>query len=117
MDKNILIVDDISVNRLLLRCILNALGYSNIDEAINGSNALEMAIDNKYDIIFMDIQMPVMDGFISTYKIRQALNDKPIIIAVTAYYDKIPDDSGFNVCIRKPYTIDSIADILKKYNI
>ena len=81
----ILIVDDNSVNRRVACQILIKSGC-NVDEAENGFRAIEMINKQKYDLIFMDIQMPGMDGVEATQEIKK-IRDQPIppIVAMTAY--------------------------------
>ena len=114
-NKYILIVDDIHINRLLIKTIINSYGYEHIHESFDGQDAIKKVEDFNYDIIFMDIQMPIMDGIKATEYIRQKLNSKIPIIAITAYLDIETDDKGFNDVVRKPYTVEKIKKILDTY--
>ena len=81
---NILVVDDKVVNSEIARFHLDKVG-ANIDLAENGLEALDMAAKKKYDICFMDCQMPVMNGYEATGKMLEILGeDRPYIIAMTA---------------------------------
>lgn len=85
---DILLVDDLSENRLLIRTYLKSKDY-NIIEAENGERAIDLVKNNKFDLILMDMQMPILDGFATTEAIREweaqhCLVPTPIV-AVTAY--------------------------------
>lgn len=113
----ILIVDDNKINYIILSRILEKLGCSS-DHADNGASALEMLALNQYDAVMMDCQIPEMDGFEITARIRQSeLPYRSIpVIAVTA--DVMDDarkrcfDAGMNGYVIKPYNINEIAAAL-----
>ncbi len=83
--KNIkvLVVEDVPLNQLLMRTLLDDYGFG-CDIAFNGKIAIEKMLANNYDIILMDLQMPVMNGFEATEYIRNTLKSKIPIIALTA---------------------------------
>ena len=83
--KNIkvLVVEDIALNQLLMRTVLDDFGFI-CDIAANGKIALEYMESKSYDIILMDLQMPVMNGFEATEYIRNKMNSSIPIIALTA---------------------------------
>lgn len=82
---NVLLVEDNLMNQKFMSHILKRLGFS-FDIAIDGRDAIEKVQKNKYDLILMDIQMPVMDGLEATRYIRNELKLKDIpIIALTAH--------------------------------
>ncbi len=83
--KNIkvLVVEDITLNRLLMNTILDEFGFEH-DVASNGKIAIEKLQHNTYDIILMDLQMPEMNGFEATEYIRNIMNYKIPIVALTA---------------------------------
>jgi CheY-like chemotaxis protein len=100
---SILIVDDDVVNRKLLQLMLNRLGYR-ADMVTNGKEAIETLEIRPYDLIFMDLQMPVFDGIRTTLAIRENLANKerPYIIAITAYADKFDRETcknGSRTCL------------------
>jgi len=113
----ILIVDDDVVNRKLLQLMLNRLGYRS-DIATNGKEAIEALEIQPYDLIFMDLQMPVFDGIRTTLAIRENLTDKdqPYIIAITAYADKFDretcENAGMNDYLTKPATLNDIREAI-----
>ena len=81
---SILIVDDNKINMLLTKTLIrNKVPNSIIYEARNGQEAVDLAVENNPDIIFMDIQMPIMNGYEATTEIRKT-NPNTIIIAITA---------------------------------
>jgi PAS domain S-box-containing protein len=83
--KNIkvLVVEDIALNQLLMKTLLDDFGFER-DIASNGKIAIEKLQANSYDIILMDLQMPVMNGFEATDYIRNTMKSKIPIIALTA---------------------------------
>ena len=83
--KNIkvLVVEDIPLNQLLMKTILDDFGFER-DIAANGKIAIEKMHDKSYDIVLMDLQMPEMNGFEATEYIRNKMNSRIPIIALTA---------------------------------
>jgi CheY-like chemotaxis protein len=104
--KKALLVEDNSMNRFIAKHSLNYLGIETI-EAENGQIATEIVSSQKFDLILMDIQMPVMDGVEATIYIRNILKIDTPIIALTANAFKHDIDlylkSGMNDFITKPY--------------
>ncbi len=119
--KRILLVEDNNLNRLLAKTILTEYGAV-ITEAVNGLEAVNFAREESFDIILMDIQMPVMDGIKATQIIRKEINDSIPIIALTANAIKGKLDqffeAGMDDHIFKPYNeiklVNPIAKWLKK---
>lgn len=103
--KRILIVEDNKVNRVIFSLMLNNLQVK-VDEAENGLDALELIEKNKYDLVLMDIQMPVMDGPSTLANIRKKYGDELPVIALTAAAFKSEVvhmlNLGFADCITKP---------------
>ncbi|MFH0920996.1 MAG: ATP-binding protein [Fibrobacterota bacterium] len=112
----ILIVEDYDANRAITRAFLRKTAYT-IDEAENGKIGLEKYKLTRFDVILMDVQMPVMDGYQATRAIRSYETEKKLspapIIALTAYaYEKDSDvclTAGCTTRLTKPY---SKADLL-----
>ena len=85
MSNRILIVEDQEDNRMIMRDVLSAAGYELI-EAVNGKDGISRAQSDRPDLILMDIQMPVLDGYEATRQIKADPNLKSTpIIAVTSY--------------------------------
>lgn len=79
----ILVVEDMALNQLLMKTLLDDFGFER-DIAANGKIAIEKLAEKDYDIILMDLQMPEMNGFEATEYIRNKMNSKIPIIALTA---------------------------------
>lgn len=116
----ILLAEDNDINRLYATSILK-MWECTADTAENGYVALEKVRNNDYDIILMDIQMPVMDGFEATRAIKKsgAPKNQIPIIALTANSSSKDIEkcmaSGMNDCIAKPFTPENLFGILIKY--
>lgn len=82
-NMKVLVVEDIPLNQLLMKTLLDDFGFE-CDITANGKLALEKLKENTYDIILMDLQMPEMNGFEATQYIRKTMNSKIPIIALTA---------------------------------
>lgn len=111
-ETTILVVDDIASNRALLAAILKKKGFR-VLTADDGDSALELARETRPDIIFMDLQMPRMDGFEAARQIRACYaGNEPQIIAVTCATTKKDRDecsrSGMLEIITKPISPQSI---------
>lgn len=119
--STILIVDDNQINTLLAKTlVLNLMPNAIILEASNGQEALDLYHENKPDIILMDVQMPVLNGYEATLKIRSMeKNERIPIIALTAgnilgEKEKCID-AGMDDFLTKPIVVDNLVEILKKY--
>ncbi|QQS37703.1 MAG: response regulator [Ignavibacteriales bacterium] len=116
----ILLADDNVVNQKVGLRILEKLGFD-ADVVVNGKEAVDAACRNKYDIVFMDIQMPEMNGFEATKMIRTKLgeNQPPVIIAMTANTlddeKNILHNSGMNDFIGKPIRTDELQKCLIRW--
>lgn len=116
---NVLVVEDNEVNQLVMKGFLKKFGYTS-DSAMNGEEAVSMVAQTQYDLILMDCQMPIMDGFEATEKIRHyTANQKHIpIIAVTANAmegDKERClDAGMDDYLKKPISMDLLKAAINK---
>lgn len=112
--KRILVVEDNAMNQMVIKMITKKWLNTTIDYVFNGQEAIEILNNVKYDIILMDLQMPVMDGYEATIAIRSGncgINEKNIpIIAVTADVMEATKDRvkeiGMNYYISKPVSKD-----------
>ena len=108
----ILIVDDLPANRRLLSLIVSGLGYA-ADEACSGTEAVDLCSRDAYDLVFMDLQMPGMDGFEAARRIRGCSPGPVRIIALSGFAgDEAAAQSaeaGMDSYIAKPYAIDAIS--------
>lgn len=115
---NILVVEDNIINQKLILKILLKLGYQT-SLANNGVEAVEMCNSKSFDLIFMDVLMPIMDGLEATRIIRRDLQHQPNIIAMTA--NAMPEDkeaclkSGMDNYISKPFNIPDLLKMLENY--
>ena len=114
----ILIVDDIFTNRLLLSELIKTLGHETV-QASNGKEALDLMSNENYDLVLMDIEMPVMNGIETTGLIRKTLpspKNNTAIVALTAHnpglFFEDFNDAGFNELITKPYSLDKIIELI-----
>ncbi len=118
----ILVVDDNMVNQKVLQGMLSRLGYQS-QCVFNGSDAVQSLSEQAYDLIFMDCQMPVMDGFEATRVIREpssaVLRHDTPIIAVTAHA-MVGDrerclDAGMDDYLAKPINMEKLAEIMQHW--
>jgi signal transduction histidine kinase/DNA-binding NarL/FixJ family response regulator len=116
--RKILVIDDNLANRMVMISLLTPLGFEVID-AENGQEGVEKAQSNIPDAIFMDLIMPIMDGFEATHKIRQLPELKnTIIIAASASVSNSSQDEYLNIgddFINKPIQTDEVLAKLEKY--
>ena len=121
--KHILVVDDIEVNRIILVKILSTLGAT-CDTACNGQEAVDKfnaSQPGDYDLILMDVQMPVLDGYGATRAIRAgghpSARDIPIIaMTANAFVDDVREalESGMDAHIAKPVQIDTLKSTIQQ---
>jgi two-component system chemotaxis response regulator CheY len=121
MDLNmkVLIVDDFATMRRILRNILKQIGFTDINEADDGSTALKELKKEKYDLILSDWNMPEMPGIdlINAIRADDELKGIPfVMITAEAQKDNIIGavKAGVNSYIVKPFTAETIGEKLKK---
>ena len=115
----ILLVEDVVVNQKVARQMLQRLGYR-IDVANNGQEALVALRRQPYDVVFMDVQMPEMDGLETTRRIRQKCStERPWIVAMTAHAMSGDREAclsaGMNDYISKPIRVEALVKAFNKY--
>lgn len=117
--KNALVVDDDETLRLVAKRHLAKIGFT-VQMAATGKEAVDACKLADFDLIFMDIQMPELDGYEATLEIRKLEQTKPrpksVIIAMTASQD--PErvaKSGMNDYLFKPFLFDNMKRIVGKH--
>ena len=119
MMKHILVVEDQEDNRQILRDLLTNAGYE-MTEAVNGEEALAEVAKQRPDLILMDIQLPIMDGYEATRRIRINPDLKSVpIIAVTSYA-LAGDESkalaaGCDAYVSKPFSPRQLLAKIREY--
>ena len=125
--QRILLAEDYEVNQKIGQLFLQNAGYR-VDIAANGQQAVEACQQNHYDLILMDIQMPIMDGYAATREIRamestiqnskSEIDMVPIIAMTGCTYDAsldTDDNPGINDFIRKPAQWDQVLLVVQKW--
>jgi signal transduction histidine kinase/DNA-binding response OmpR family regulator len=116
----VMVVEDEPMNMLLISEVLRKMGIDVI-KATNGEEALKLLIDQSPALIFMDVNMPVMDGFTATKMIRQLTDAKKNIPVIALTADAMKEDRekclnvGMNSYISKPFKLEEIELALKTY--
>jgi hypothetical protein len=121
LSLRILVADDDELSRRLMRVILTQAGHQ-VELAANGREALEAVKHNKFDIVFMDLHMPDMDGVEASRQIRAWEKDDShtFIVALTASY--LPEvgqelfEAGMDNYISKPFQVEQIQRLLRYSN-
>jgi PAS domain S-box-containing protein len=114
----ILVAEDNPVNREVAIAFLRKLGYKS-SAVGNGAEAVEAVKDGDYDMVLMDCEMPVMDGFDATRRIRESIYPSIPIIALTASAMPVDRDrclrEGMTDYLAKPVDLQKLADVLDKW--
>ena len=119
MSKRMMVVEDRPDNRKIIRDVFAPTGYE-IIEAENGEEALAAVAKEKPDLVLMDIQLPIMDGYTATRRIKgdPALRSIPVI-AVTSYAlsgeEKKAREAGCDDYIPKPYSPRELLAKVRRY--
>jgi CheY-like chemotaxis protein len=116
----LLIVEDYEDNRDILLMLLDSLGYE-ADAVVNGQDFLDRMAEQDYDIVLMDCQMPVLDGYAATRQLRQreGTQKHTVVIGVTAHAMERDRqtclDAGMDDYLTKPIELDELAQILRHW--
>jgi signal transduction histidine kinase/DNA-binding response OmpR family regulator len=117
-DTVVLVAEDNKVNQLLIKSVLNSYRIT-ADIVENGEDVIEAISKKEYNLILMDIQMPIMDGYDTAELLRKKMNLKTPIIAMTAF--ALPGErekclqAGMNDYLAKPIDMLQLQFVLKKY--
>jgi two-component system cell cycle response regulator DivK len=119
MTKRILVVEDQEDNRQILRDLLTSADFE-MDEAENGQEALVAVAKQRPDLILMDIQLPIMDGYEATRRIKADPNLKDIPIIVVTSYALSGDegkarDAGCDAYVTKPYSPRALLAKIREF--
>jgi len=120
VDVHVLLAEDNLANRKVAQVVLEGMGVR-VDVAINGEEAVRQFREHTYDIVFMDCQMPVMDGFEATRLMRtfELADQHTPIVALTAR--AMPEDrqacldSGMDEYLRKPVGKDALSNVIQRF--
>jgi CheY-like chemotaxis protein len=115
----ILIVEDNTINQHIVIKYLNKLNITNIDIANNGIEAINLVSNNnKYNIILMDIHMPVLNGYDTTKQLRNLFITIPIIAMTASIFDEDINkciNIGMNDHLSKPFNLEDLENIINKW--
>ena len=115
--KLILLAEDNLFNANIARRFINGWG-AEMDLVLDGQQALEFVLRRKYDLILLDVQMPVMDGFACSRKIRKQFPDIPIIAVTASPKNEILDKAlscGMNDFVSKPFKPNELRNKMLEY--
>jgi two-component system cell cycle response regulator DivK len=119
MSRKILVVEDQEDNRQILRDLLASAGYE-MSEAENGEDALTEVAKQRPDLILMDIQLPIMDGYEATRRIKSDPKTCAIPIIVVTSYALSGDETkareaGCDAYVTKPYSPRALLAKIKEF--
>lgn len=117
MQGYLLVADDVETNREIAQHILKSLGFA-VAVAENGQQALNMAINEDFDLVFMDLSMPILDGFTATQRIKQHKPKLPIIALTASAIELIQSKltaAGLDDYVSKPFKKQELCKKLTKW--
>ena len=116
-DLSILVAEDVVFNRMVIENVLNKLGFSPV-LVENGQEAVERIAGQEFDLVFMDVQMPVMDGLSASREIRRMKIKQPVIVAMTAEAQESDRQeclaAGMDDYLSKPVQLNKLIGLIKK---
>lgn len=117
-----LVAEDISVNQEIIREMLSKIGF-NVNVVANGQQAVDATLNNSFDIVFMDCQMPELDGYEATVEIRDNESNPNRTIPIIALSAGTSSEeiekavgAGMNGFVGKPFTLDQVIDAILATN-
>lgn len=117
-DKHVLIVDDQETNQMVMDGILKYYYGIEASFANNGKEAIDMVSKGHYDLIFMDVNMPVMNGIEATRQIIRTNPKMPIVAVTTNAFDENRVkclEAGMMECLVKPIDLEALKKVIKLY--
>ena len=119
LSLDVLVAEDYEINRMLIESMFEKYENITLEFANNGKEAVDKVVKHKYDLIFMDINMPFMNGFEATKQIREVLHCEVPIVALTANAIKGDREKflsqGMDEYLPKPIESRELEKILRKY--
>lgn len=116
INLKVLVVDDEAVVRVVFRRLLSMLNLEMV-EAENGYQAIELVKKNKFDLYFIDVRMPGING-LETYREIRKIDPNAVVIMITGYaVENILDDAkreGVNGTIHKPFDVNEVKELIEK---
>jgi len=118
-DYTVLIVEDNANNRMIMRDLMEVQGHRTL-EAVDGAEGLAMALEHRPDLILMDVQLPGMDGYEVTRRLKAQDETKHIpIVAVTSYAMKGEEErareAGCDAYVSKPIDIRKLIETVQRF--
>ncbi len=119
LSMKILVVDDFSTMRRIIKNILKQIGFANVDEAENGQVALSKIADGNYDFVISDWNMPEMNGIelLKSVRANETTKDLPfLMVTAEAKKDNVVEavKAGVNNYIVKPFTAETLQEKISK---